>query len=176
MLKSEKVLLRPLMIKDYIYFFKWLNDPQVLQFIGFYLPASEMKEKKWVEEYSLKNNSLEVLFIIETASDSVVIGFCVIGKINYKDCNAEFTVIIGDSSYWGKGIGQEASKLLIKYAFNQLNLHRLYTGVYSFNNKSLKLIERLGFKKEGRQRQSIYKNGKYHDIILFGLLKEEMIE
>jgi RimJ/RimL family protein N-acetyltransferase len=176
MLKGEKVLLRALRNDDYTYFFKWLNDPAVLQFIGFHLPVSEMKEKKWVEEYGLKNNPSEVLFVIETLTDSVVVGFCVVGKINHKDSIAELTVIIGDMAYWSKGIGKETSNLLIEYAFDQLNLHRLYTGVYSFNVKSLKMLEGVGFQREGCQRQAVYKNGKYYDVILFGLLKEERIK
>lgn len=173
MLIGNKISLRPTKIDDWQHFYKWLNDPEVTNFIGFHLPLSEMQEKRWIDEQVCKQNSTEVLFVIEHNDQSKSIGFCCINKINYKDRNAELTIIIGESSFWGQNLGTEIGNLLINYAFGQLNLNRLYTGVYNFNKRSLKSIVKLGFKKEGRQRQAVFKNGSYHDIILFGLLHNE---
>lgn len=173
MLKNDKVMLRSVRMSDCDSFLKWLNDPEVISSLGFYLPVTEMAEKKWIESYGQNKNSLEVMFVIETIEDPRPIGFCVINKINYKDRNAEFTIVIGESEKWSKGLGSEASKLIIGFAFNQLNLHRIYTGAYDFNQKSISMLKRLGFEEEGCQRQAVYKNGEYHNVILFGLLKEE---
>jgi RimJ/RimL family protein N-acetyltransferase len=173
MLKGQRIILRPIKVEDTSLFFKWLNDPKIIELVGFYLPITEMQEKKWIEEQGRQHTPSEIVFVIEFISELKPIGFCSLNKINYKDRHAELTVIIGESNFWGKGLGNEIGGLIIKYAFNQLNLNRLYTGVYAFNKRSLKSIVKLGFKKEGQQRQAVFKNGAYHDNILFGLLRSE---
>lgn len=170
MLNGDRITLRPIKLDDHSFFFKWLNDSKVTRFINFYMPVSEMAERKWVEEYGQRSSAAEAMFVIEEKNKSKPIGFCVISKINHKDRNAEFTIVIGEQEFQCKGLGTEAGMLIIRYAFDQLNMHRIYTGVYKFNKKSLCMVKKLGFKKEGCQRQAVYKNGSYHDILLFGLL------
>lgn len=170
MLKGKNISLRPLKISDESLFFKWLNDPKILQFIGFHLPVTEMQEKKWINDQSNKENSPEIMFVIELAKKQKPIGFCCLNNIRYKDRNAGFMVVIGENKFWNKNLGQESSQLLMAYAFKQLNLHRLHTGVYAFNERSIKMLTKLGFEKEGRQKQAVFKNGTYHDIILFGMI------
>ncbi|MEC3557614.1 GNAT family protein, partial [Bacillus thuringiensis] len=69
--------------------------------------------------------------------------------------------------------GSEAMKLLLDYAFLELNLHRVSLRVFSFNHKAIKLYEKIGFVHEGSSRQSLYRNGAWHDIVHMGLLQSE---
>ncbi|MEK7160688.1 MAG: GNAT family protein, partial [Patescibacteria group bacterium] len=71
------------------------------------------------------------------------------------------------------GYGTEAAKLMLDFGFNQLNLHRIDSSALDFNKRSINMHLKLGFKKEGCRRQKIFKNGLYHDEVLFGLLREE---
>jgi RimJ/RimL family protein N-acetyltransferase len=93
--------------------------------------------------------------------------------INAKDHNATFGIAMGDKKYWSKGYGSEAAALIIKYGFEQLNLHRINSGVLSFNDRSIRMHLKLGFREEGRRREIIFRNGAYCDEVMFGLLREE---
>jgi len=73
----------------------------------------------------------------------------------------------------GKGKGKEILQLAIDFAFNELNLERITAEVYEYNERSIKILEKFGFKLEGRIRKGKYHNGNYYDILIYGLLKEE---
>ena len=173
MLRGQRLILRAIRRSDIPFFLKWYNDPEVTQFVTLYLPITEMQEERWIEELILKRQGQDIVLVIEVTENNNPIGTCGLHKINHKDRNAEITFIIGEKEVWKQGYGTEAAKILIEYAFNQLNLIRLSTGAYSFNTRSIQHLERLGFQKEGCQRKAVFKNGQYHDNILFGLLKDE---
>ncbi|PAV29712.1 hypothetical protein CIL05_10090 [Virgibacillus profundi] len=65
--------------------------------------------------------------------------------------------------------------MLLDYVFLELNLHRVSLRVFSLNEKAIHLNSKLGFKQEGAIRQSLYRNGEWHDIIHMGILKEEYL-
>jgi len=90
-----------------------------------------------------------------------------------KDRDAMFGIAIGEKDYWSKGYGTEATRLLVNYGFQQLNLHRISSGAPAYNERSLRLHRRVGFHEEGRVRQAMFKNGQYRDRVEFGILREE---
>jgi len=175
MLKGERVLLRPVKRSDISYFLKWFNDPEILQYVGLYLPMTEMSEEKFIEELGATRARSDVILVIEVVEgDSTKpIGSCGLHGISPKDHNAVFGIAIGEKDYWSKGYGTEAARLLIDYGFQQLNLHRISSGALAFNERSINLHKKLGFREEGRARESDFKNGKYHDHVQFGILREE---
>ena len=82
-------------------------------------------------------------------------------------------MVIGEKSYWDKGYGQEATKLLLDFAFNLLNLNSIMLGTFSFNERAIRCYEKVGFKEIGRRRQTrIIRDFKY-DTILMDMLAEE---
>lgn len=83
--------------------------------------------------------------------------------------SAEIGYWIGEE-YWGKGITSKALTLAVDHAFQKSDVRRLFTAVFEGNDASMKVLEKAGFKKEGRARKSIIKNGIYLDEIKFGLL------
>ena len=95
-------------------------------------------------------------------------------RIDGRSRNAEWgRFMIGDKKYLGKGYGLEALYLSARYAFLHLNLHRLYMKVFAWNKKSRAMHESFGFKEEGTLRQHVFRNGKYHDVVVYGLLAQE---
>jgi RimJ/RimL family protein N-acetyltransferase len=174
MLKGEKVLLRPVGREDIAHFLKWFNDPEVTQYLEFYLPMTEMMEEKWIEGLADRFNS-DVILVIESieGENHKAIGNIGLNRINSKDREANFGIAIGEKEYWSRGLGTEAARLLLKYGFEQLNLQRIQSSAYAFNERSLKLHKKVGFKEEGRRRKATYKNGQYWDVIEFGFLREE---
>jgi RimJ/RimL family protein N-acetyltransferase len=101
------------------------------------------------------------------------IGTISLNGISAKDHNATFGIAIGDKKYWSKGYGSEAAALIIKYGFEQLNLHRINSGALSFNDRSIRMHLKLGFREEGKRKERIFRNGAYCDEVMFGLLREE---
>lgn len=178
MLKGEKVILRPVRRSDIEYFLKWFNDSEVTQYLGMYLPMTEMAEEKFIEDLGSAAAGTRVMFVIEAVEDNnnKPIGSIGLSNIHPKDHHAVFGIAIGEKAYWSKGYGTEAARLIIRYGFEQLNLHRITSSAISFNERSLRLHLRVGFKEEGRQREAIFRNGAYHDHVVFGMLRKEWLE
>jgi RimJ/RimL family protein N-acetyltransferase len=160
---------------DLEYFLKWFNDPEVTQYLSMYLPMTEMAEEKYIEELGTTRARTDTPFVIEVVEGDSTRSIGTIGlhNINNKDHNVMFGIAIGEKDYWNRGYGTEAARLLIDYGFEQLNLHRISSFVYSFNERSVRLHKKVGFREEGRQREATFKNGKYHDHVMFGILREE---
>jgi len=175
MLSGKNILLRPIKRSDLSYFLKWFNDPEVIQYLNMYLPMTEMAEEKYIEELGTTRARTDAPFVIEIieGDSTKPIGTIGLHGINNKDHNATFGIAIGEKDYWSKGCGTEAARLLIGYGFEQLNLHRISSSAFAFNERSIRLHKRVGFSEEGRQRESVFKNGKFYDHVVFGILKEE---
>ena len=175
MLKGKSVILRPVKRSDISYFLKWFNDPEVIQYIGMYLPMTEMAEEKYIDELGTTRARTDAAFVIEVieGASTKPIGNCGLQGINSKDNHATFGIVIGEKDYWSKSYGTEAARLLINYGFQQLNLHRISSSAVAFNERSIKLHRKIGFREEGRLRQRMFKNGQYHDLVQFGILRED---
>ena len=112
----------------------------------------------------------EMIFRIER--DNKLIGELKFHSIRWFNRKAMLSVILIEE-YQKKGIGEEALKTAIKFAFEKMNLHRLEAEVIAFNEPSKKLVEKLGFRLEGTLREAKYSEGKYWDIYRYGLLRKE---
>ncbi|MFH1175252.1 MAG: GNAT family protein [bacterium] len=176
MLKGEKVLLRPIKKSDIYNLATWVNDQEVNQFTSHDLPMAEVMEEQWFEKKVARTDS--VILVVEAidCEEPKPIGSCGIHGIHMIYRNAGFGIMIGEKDYWEKGYGSEAAQLIINFAFYRLNLNRISSAVLDFNPRSLALHKKLGFKEEGRKRESFYKNGRYCDEIIFGLLRKEWEE
>ena len=178
MLKGNKVTLRPVNKSDVEYLTRWVSDTEVTRFITPYLPITEMAEEKYVEGLSLNTSGSIAYFMIDAIEPprNKPIGAIEIGDINTNDHIGSFGISIGEKDYWSKGYGTEAAQLIIRYGFEQLNLHRVSSVVFSFNERSRRLHRKVGFIQEGIKREAWYRDGEYHDEVLFGLLRKEWQE
>jgi RimJ/RimL family protein N-acetyltransferase len=135
-----------------------------------YIPLMK-REVLWKILFSIQP-LLGVISPEERESDTAI-GVTSLINIDTKNRNAECIIDIGEKEYWGKGYDSESLKLLLEYAFKELNLHRVSLRVFSFNERAIHIYNKLGFKKEGVLRESLFRNGKWHDIITIGILKRE---
>jgi RimJ/RimL family protein N-acetyltransferase len=94
----------------------------------------------------------------------------------FLDRYAMLGLVIGRKDYWGKGLGTEAVRLLCRYAFDELNLHRVALSTYAINERGVRLYTRVGFKIEGRKREHAFIEGRYVDEVLMGLLRGEIVD
>jgi ribosomal-protein-alanine N-acetyltransferase len=171
-IKGVNINLRPLNEADiegnYRY---WLNDPEIVKYNSHgRFPQTPDSLLDFVK-YSLTSNSALVLAIIDKVSNQHI-GNISLQSINWIDRNAEIAFLLGEKQYWGKGIMAEAGSLMIKHGFDTLNLHRIYCGTSSENTAMQKLAEKLEMQPEGVRKEAIYKNGKYLDILEYGIINK----
>lgn len=94
-------------------------------------------------------------------------------NISFINRNAEFAIILGDKRHWGKGVALDASRKLIEHGFCKLNLERVYCGTAETNAAMRKLAKALGMVEEGRRRSHLYLDGRWVDVIEYGLLRQD---
>ncbi|MFX0033802.1 MAG: GNAT family N-acetyltransferase [Candidatus Hodarchaeota archaeon] len=171
MFESERLKLAPLK-REYIEsFLKWLNDPEITQYLTGYRPLTQDMEEDWFDNLKKRENA--IIFSILLKDNQKLIGNCGIEDIHWVNRSATCGLFIGDKENQGKGYGPEALRLLLDYGFSTLNLNRIDLKVYEFNTRAIKCYKKVGFIEEGRKRQATFKNGKYYDDIVMSILHEE---
>ncbi len=93
--------------------------------------------------------------------------------LNTRHRRAELGIVIGEKAYWGQGYGSDAIRTLLRFAFEEMNLHRVYLRVYEDNARGIRAYEKCGFCIEGRLREANYRKGRYHDELIMGVLRGE---
>ena len=173
-LKGEKVILRPLSLKDAPDYCRWLADPEVTKFLSFYekKPPTLKEEREWISEAKLDKSKLN--FAID-AVDGEHIGTVSFASIDRYARKAEFGIFIGDKKYWGQGCGTEACRLIVEYGFRKMKLHRIYLRHIAYNIRGHKAYTKVGFKVEGCLRDHVYRDGYWHDEIRMSMLKNEYL-
>lgn len=171
---GKKVDLKPYELTDADIVFKGHNDPDVREAMFFYFPMSQGEAEKRIPEMAEKEKAISFM-IVEKESGKTV-GQTAIVRPDWVSRAATFYILLLDKAFWGKGLGREATKLLIHYAFNELNLNRLQLHVNTENMRAVKVYKDLGFVVEGTLRQAMYKQGRYYDFYVMSILREEIVK
>jgi len=172
-LEGKQIYLRPITHADAEGNYPdWLNDSEVCRYNshGDTLYTREMA-RSYIARVS--NDSSYAVFAICLADTDRHIGNIALQQISSKNQSAELAILIGEPNVFGKGIGYEAGKLLLEYAFDALKLHRLYCGTHAENRAMQRLALALGMREEGKQRDAIFKNGKFADIVLYAIVQND---
>ncbi len=172
-LKSSRVVLRPVLKEDIPeYIIRWINDPEVTQYLKVHFPMMHTDENEWFDNLHKRKPHDVVLTIVVDEKPIGVIG---LHKINFKDRIATTGTLIGEKDYWGKGYGTEAKMLLLGYAFNTLNLRKICSHVIAFNERSRRYSLSCGYEEEGRLTKHLFRKGKYWDMILLAVFKNKFL-
>lgn len=133
-------------------------------------PWSAQTIKRRIEEHAGEPN--EPIFSIRTLADDKLIGQ--IGMwMEMPHADAYLWILIGDRAYWGKGYGTDAMSVMLRYAFEEMNLHRISLRVFAFNTRAIRSYEKCGFVHEGKNRASLNKMGQRWDEVWMGILQSE---
>ncbi|HET7087605.1 MAG TPA: GNAT family protein [Anaerolineae bacterium] len=136
-------------------------------------PAQPRSVKKVKEEIEEEPKHDRFPFLIRTLADDRLIGFVGLGGVRWTHRDAWVGIGLGDREYWGKGYGTDAMRVVLRYAFAELNLHRVTLGVFEYNARAIRSYEKAGFVVEGRSKQEVLRDGRRWDGIYMGILRDE---
>ena len=171
MYHGRRVRLRPFEWKDAQKYRQWVNDSAMVSLVDRALPVTAVEHRRWYE--SITQDPRHVIFALETLTGKRFVGCIWLYGIDTRHHHAEVRIFIGDTSAWGKGIGKESLSLLADFAFRKLNLHKLYAYVLATNKRALDTFEKSGFAREGFLKKDRYIDGRFVDVIRFGMLRKD---
>lgn len=169
----DEYLIRNFTMDDVESLVKYANDYDVFINLrdSFPFPYTKNNAEQWIN-FVINNKSL-LYFAI--ADQKELIGG--IGAVPFDDVH-RFSAEVGfwlGKPFWNLGIATKALDVFCKYLFDSYNFNRLTANVFEGNEASRKVLEKNGFVLEGRQRKSVFKENKFIDHYIYGLLKEEFI-
>ena len=170
-LEGTKIYLRPLSLEDANGNYpNWLNDPIICKYNSH---GDTIYTMQMAIEYINKVtiSTVSDVFAICDKATNLHIGNISLQNISKKNRSAEFAILIGEKDYIGKGIGQEAGKLLLRYAFDTLNLHRIYCGTSEDNIPMQKLAIFLDMKEEGISIDAMYRDEKFINVLKYAIVR-----
>ena len=169
LLRGEKVTLRPGRESDAENFVRWFADMEVTRFLNRRMAITLQEELDFLKRIGESKD--DVWWVIEAADRPI--GATGVHGINWLDANGTTGILIGEKSMWGKGYATEAMGLRTRYAFRELNLHKLMTEVDAENDASRKALERNGYRTVGIRREQTFRDGKWHDRWLGEVLRAD---
>lgn len=177
MFKGKYVYLRLLEPEDYINTYRWRNDYDMQKMIaGPIRFISKEMEHNWTTRVSQENTNNIYLAICLTENDEMI-GWYSINNIDYRNrkcfCGG---VVIGEKKYRDGVTYQEAGDLAFRYIINELNMNRVSGSCLREHILSRAQMEASFWKLEGIERQSVYKDGEYHDVCHYAILRDEYLE
>lgn len=153
--------------------YQWFNDPEVTQHLTIRYPLSHAQEKEFIEGASRVGYNL-ASFGVETIAESRLIGGLGLENVSPENRSAVLGIAIGDKAFWNGGYGTDAMRVLCRFGFEMMNLHRIELEVYADNARAIHVYEKVGFQIEGTRRQAMFKFGRYQDVHVMGLLEGEL--
>jgi RimJ/RimL family protein N-acetyltransferase len=156
-------------------FSPWQRDSEYFRLLSSEasFPYSVRAIKTWIEKDLEKDPPPFSMFLIRTLEDDRLIGDIGLDSVRNGHGDTFVGIGIGEREYWGKGYGTDAMRIVLRYAFTELNLHRVSLDVFEYNPRALHSYEKAGFKHEGRARGVLHRAGRRWDLIFMGILREE---
>ena len=134
-------------------------------------PRTENSVTKWLDGVERDHDGFALAIRLLYSDD--MIGYVDISGIQWTHGCGWLAVGIGNPAHRNKGFGTEAMDLTLRFAFHELNLHRLQLTVFGYNEAAIRLYERIGFTKEGAFREYLLRDGKRYDMLIYGMLASD---
>ena len=151
-------------------FTAWFNDLEVTRHLtAFPWSLNEKHEKEILEKLTKEH-----VYGIHTLENDTLIGNTGLHDVDHLHRRCELGILIGEKDCWGKGFGEEAVRLLTRYAFDYLNMRNIMLRVFAFNERAIACYQKVGFKVIGKRRQAIELERQVHDIVFMDLLPGDL--
>ncbi len=167
--KEDDIYLKSMTMEDAHYIIEWRNRPDIKKYFIYQGEFTVQGQKEWIDRYVKKG--LVKQFMIVKSEDQDVIGSVYLRDIDYNFKKAEFGIFFGKE--YGKGYGTKAARMMLKYAFEELGLHRVYLRVFADNTRALASYKKVGFEKEGILRDDVYLNNEYKDVVWMSIINNK---
>jgi len=168
-LVGERCYLSPINIDDAERYCEWLNDLEVARTLS----LAHMNIGLGAEREALERLSREHNYAIVLDDSAALIGHCGLIGVDHHARAREIGIFIGNKDYWGQGYGPEAMRLLMKYAFDYLNIRTILLRVLSHNQRAIAAYRKIGFREIGAWRKAIPREGDEQDLVFMDILAEE---
>lgn len=168
-----EIYLRGFNKEDYKQIYLWFCDTEIMsQTSANTFFASQDFMEKWIEQKIFNTKDIYLAICLKNTNE--MIGYLSINDIDYKNRKALWGgLLIGNKDYWNKGLATKAAALMLKFLFDELNINLFWAFWLESNVASIKMGEKVGFKKVGILPQSIYKFGEYQNQVIMRILREE---
>jgi RimJ/RimL family protein N-acetyltransferase len=173
-ISGDRVALGPLQKSMISSFIRWENDFAVSSMSGDALyPVSQSRIEERFEHRTRETGSWCIEFAIYERASMQVIGSTELRNIDRTHRIAEYRIVIGERSCWGKGYGTETTMLMLDYAFTVLGLHNVLLSTFGYNERAVRAYTRAGFRVMGRQREAVRLGDQVYDMIFMDCLATE---
>ncbi|MBH5319566.1 GNAT family N-acetyltransferase [Paenibacillus sp. GSMTC-2017] len=171
-IQGNKIDLRYAQESDLEDYFAFLQDSEMNTLTGSQSEFTRDQIATWIRKISVVSEE-RADFIIFEKGTNVLLGEVVLNEIDPINRSANIRIGIQGNEHRGKGYGTEAMILMLQYGFETLKLHRIHLGVYAFNPRAIHVYEKIGFKREGIERDALYLDDTFHDMIKMAMLEDE---
>ena len=171
--EGERIYFRPIEVEDAPLLQRWVNDPRVWSTMGMRGPINAAYERQWIE--GRKPTADDYMFGIVVKQTHQLVGACGLHRVCPINRKATLGIMIGEVDQQNQGYGREAVRLVLRFAFEELNLHRVELAVFDHNPRAIRVYERAGFELEGRFREAAYRHGRYHDELRYAVLRSKWL-
>ncbi|HYB40803.1 MAG TPA: GNAT family protein [Candidatus Methylomirabilis sp.] len=169
--EGERVRLEPPRVDCASIYLRWFADMEVTRYLLYRHPPSLRQEGDFLDKAA--EDPHVVLWSIAAKEDGRLIGATALEKIDWRTRDASSGIVIGERSEWRRGRASEAMRLRTEYAFAELGLRKLWTGVWLPNHGSRRALEKAGYRQCGLMRRHAFVAGRWLDVWLAELHRED---
>ena len=176
LLIGERIRLTPVLDEDVPLLAEWLSDMGLQRLVnpGIVTPFTAqdlLDPESWFMQD--RNDKNSYVFAVRTKADDQFIGIGALNQFDTQARHAEFGINLAHPDYQNRGYGGEVTHLILRYGFRELNLNRIWLSVFSYNLRAIRLYKRIGFVHEATEREMLFRDGTYYDLIKMGMLRSE---
>lgn len=168
-IRGEKVNLRPVAPADLERLVAWSQDPEVSQFLDGDYPVSLEDASEWLHKVLGDRHNKRWAILTKGGR---LIGDVELDHITWRSGDAELRICIGEKNFWNQGFGTDAVQTLLRQAFSEMRLNRIYLRVFADNVRAIRCYTKSGFRKEGRLER-LDQSGTPREIFLMRILRTE---
>ncbi|MFQ5979817.1 MAG: GNAT family N-acetyltransferase [Candidatus Heimdallarchaeota archaeon] len=174
MYEGKLTRLRGYRLEDVSLFLDNWNAYELRRFVGEMFPHSKEEEEAWVRQtWEEMRKGQNYTFAIEALQNNELLGGAGLHNVNRITRSAILGIAIHKPQNWGHGFGTDAIEVLLRIAFDILNLHRVELEVHDFNTRAIACYRKTGFQEVGRRREARFTEGRYHDTLIMDILAKE---